>query len=162
VQKKAIKKIVIGKIGSLATRSFLDDVSHKLTSKLKKLNIETESVYLGSTKAEAITEIRKIKIIDFEALIIFFPTDSLVENEVSTYQNFVMGLPSYDPNRPTPTHHSFKYAQTFKIKLYNNSVQWVPAWEAKLKVNVDCSKHNIYGILADKVIGSLKENNFVN
>lgn len=151
---KVVKNVLIIGIGSSTSRIFMDDLSQRIISRFKKLNIQSSYSYLGNNYADAIDEMSNLqKNFAYDAYLIFSPKDS----SNIAFINDKPAIP-LSPGMPIHIqHHYLVYHQKFEITLLPKNFNLRSYWSALLTVNCDLRSNAIHSSLSKKICSQFKK-----
>jgi hypothetical protein len=156
--QKDYKKILIIGDGPIEARIFLDELSDELIRHLSFDHIKAQYLFKGNDTLRAGVPINAFQAGDFDAIIFFFPKDSLHYFDIHYSQryNFLSGFvdaPHYRTYKQSVT-----FEETFGIQLFESDQRNISIWEATLKVDCDFGKKNRISVISNMIMSNLKKN----
>jgi hypothetical protein len=163
--QKSYKNILIIGSGRVENRAFLDELTGNVINSVGSDSIKWEYQYLGRSTTQANRQIKELLKGNFDAVLVFSPTDSLPGYYVSyskpVYSNSPLTPTSGYPQFSAPT-RKIEFTSDFTIQIFDSQNQEISIWESNLYVNCDVSKKKVYLDISKKLISSLKANKIIN
>ena len=163
--QKGYKNILIIGSGRVENRAFLDELTGKIINSVESDSIKWQYQYLGRSTTQANSQIKELLKENFDAVLVFSPTDSLPSYYVSyskpVYSNSPLTPTSGYPQFSTPR-RKIEFTSDFTIQIFDSQNQEISIWEANLYVNCDVSKKKVYLDISRKLISSFKANKIIN
>lgn len=159
--QKQIQTLIILGVGSTATQFFLDNLEEKMIKAFKGEHVDVEYRYLGKTVAEARQDTSLNYAHNFEAVLLFIPSDTSYFDIYDHYGYIPVPIPPYGSiGGRTVVSTNVNYEQEFEVRLYTKEPQHKLIWSALLKVDGLMSK-KIYSSIAKSFISRFKKHKYI-
>jgi hypothetical protein len=123
------EKVLIIGAGSIATKIFMENLSKNMANRLNKEKIASNSIFFENTKPGSRLNKVALDSFDYDAYIIFYPTDGA---------NLVMNrtVPAFSVPRINAVAPN-SYQQEFTVQIYMKADKTKPVSEMSLHVDLD-------------------------